>query len=194
MSEKRWNPAAVGALLRGDMQNAIIASIPGGIEAQEANGQRDLVRSTKLPIECKYCAREQFELLGIRFGNVIDDLFIEATLPEGWSKVATDHHMWSEVRDERGRVRAAMFYKAAFYDRSAFLTINAFISVRTIFHDEDKTMCMVVRTGDGVDVYESERMRRDDYDTIDRVREKANRWADTHYPDRADPLAYWTAQ
>ena len=115
----RWTPAVVRALMDNDLENAIIAATPGGIEAQEAKGQRDFLASTILPKKCAGCSREQLEAIGIEFGEDVDDLFVQVTLPSGWIKTATDHSMHSELRDEKGRIRAGIFYKAAFYDRRA---------------------------------------------------------------------------
>ena len=44
-------------------------------------------------------------------------------MPNGWKKQATDHSMWSELIDDKGKVRATIFYKAAFYDQRAFLNL-----------------------------------------------------------------------
>lgn len=123
--------AALGALYNGNMDNFIAASTPGGIEAQEAQGQRRFVASESLPIECLRCTREQLEELGIILGEPVDDLFIQAKLPQGWKKVASDHSMWSYLHDEKGRERASIFYKAAFYDRSAHISLKRFLSYRT---------------------------------------------------------------
>lgn len=35
----------------------------------------------------------------IKWGKKVDDLFLEASLPEGWKKVATDHAMWANLVD-----------------------------------------------------------------------------------------------
>ena len=96
----------------------------GAILAQEARGQRAFAASTVLPIECLGCTREQLEALGIVFGEPVDDLFIEVQLPEGWEKVPTDHSMWTDLVDAQGERRAAVFYKAAFYDRSAHISLT----------------------------------------------------------------------
>lgn len=95
----------------------------GQIERQEAQGQRDLVASTQLPVEGS--DDPDVLALGIEFGEQTpgDDLFREAKLPEGWSKQATEHSMWSNVVDETGKTRASVFYKAAFYDRKAFIRV-----------------------------------------------------------------------
>ncbi len=120
---KITKPATIHALAKGDFKNAIIAETPGGIEAQEKAGQQEFVTSTSLPIEFEYCERKDLEDMGIKFGDKIDDLFIEAILPDGWEKIATDHDMWSKVVDETGKERLRIFYKAAFYDRRASLSI-----------------------------------------------------------------------
>ena len=96
----------------------------GGIEAQESQGQRELVNSTRLPTD----SRDEDELLalGFSFGepDPHDPMFRDATLPEGWRKEGSDHAMWSYILDERGARRVAVFYKAAFYDRSAFMRLQ----------------------------------------------------------------------
>ena len=92
---------------------------PNAIEQQEAEGQKELVDSSLLPV--KVHGKEELEKLGVKFGQPLPDdpLFCEAELPEGWKKRPTDHSMGSELVDEKGKVRAFIFYKAAFYDRSA---------------------------------------------------------------------------
>ncbi len=120
--DEKWNPAALSALMRGDVENAIVAQTPGGIELQEAAGQAALVGTRDLlPRDCP---REQLEALGFVFGEDADDLFVNVTLPKGWRKKATDHSMWSDLLDDKGVKRGSIFYKAAFYDRSAFLRLK----------------------------------------------------------------------
>lgn len=97
----------------------------GGIEAQEAQGQRDLVHSETLPTEMSAEAKAALEALGVKFGGGVegDPQFQYAELPAGWKKAPTDHSMWSDLLNEKGEKVAAIFYKAAFYDRSAFLSL-----------------------------------------------------------------------
>lgn len=118
------NPAALGALARGDIENAITASTPGGIEAQEAAGQATLVAGPWFPKDMMGVTRQELEGLGFKFGSDVDDLFVSAQFPTGWKKVATDHSMWSDIVDDKGCVRGSIFYKAAFYDRKAHLSWN----------------------------------------------------------------------
>lgn len=63
-------------------------------------------------------------MLGFVFGEALDDVFMTATFPEGWTREATDHSMWSRISDAQGRVRVDVFYKAAFYDRNADATLR----------------------------------------------------------------------
>lgn len=120
---KTITPAAFSAAVSGNMHNFMVAITPGGIEAQEAAGQRSLVANENLPKEMLGCNREMLEKIGIKFGADIDDLFVKVQLPNGWKKQATDHSMWSDLIDEQGRKRASIFYKAAFYDRSAHISL-----------------------------------------------------------------------
>lgn len=94
----------------------------GYIEGMEAAGQRQFVGSEQLPTRSPIA---ELEALGFVFGPVDprDDLFRPCTLPDGWVKRGTDHSMWSEIVDDKGRRRVSIFYKAAFYDRSAHASL-----------------------------------------------------------------------
>ncbi len=91
------------------------------ILAQEAQGQKTLVKSTHLPKKGDW---EALSLMGVQRGLDVDDLFCEAILPSGWQKIPTDHSMWTNLVDERGTPRVAIFYKATFYDRDAFFSFS----------------------------------------------------------------------
>lgn len=112
------------------ISNLIVAATPGGIEAQERAGQIEQSfcdtlprRGTIEPDEMGGApeSRAQWEALGFRFGNVVDELFVQASFPAGWRKRPCEHSMWSELLDDVGAVRAMIFYKAAFYDRRAHI-------------------------------------------------------------------------
>ncbi|WP_329311666.1 hypothetical protein [Streptomyces sp. NBC_01262] len=116
---------------------------PGGtdqfIGEQEAAGQRQLVNSDRLPTSLR-SPREEFEALGFTFGDPDpgDPMFCPATLPEGWSRQASDHNMWSYIVDTLGRRRVSIFYKAAFYDRSSFMrldTVSVYVTDR-VYHGQ----------------------------------------------------------
>jgi hypothetical protein len=197
------NPAALGALLRGDVDNFLTASTPGGIEAQEAQGQRDLVNSSRLPHEFIGGMQSDLELAGVVFGDVVDDLFRNVTLPEGWKLEATEHSMWSDLLDNHGRKRAAVFYKAAFYDRKAHLSVTQrfnissynhcdaegnlveygqpYTHLATVITDCEKPVKLI---GCYVDSSDNWSMRDVHY-------EEATKWLDANYPDWKDRSAYW---
>lgn len=135
------NIAAMAAALSGDLPNALAAASPGGIEAQEAQGQRDLCSSGRIPIKIhatqefiktlkandakdKSAGQLQLESLGIKILGKADNLFYNVELPKGWAIKPTDHSMWSDLVDDQGIVRASIFYKAAFYDMDAFLNFK----------------------------------------------------------------------
>lgn len=118
------NFAALTAALQGDFGNALIASTSGGIEQQEADGQRMVTEGTRLPKEITNATREQMMELGFKFGADVDELFVSCELPAGWHVRGTDHSMWSEILDDQGCVRGDIFYKAAFYDRRADMTMR----------------------------------------------------------------------
>lgn len=99
------------------------------IGAQEKAGQQQLVHSDRLPTEL-HGDRAAFEALGFTFGDPdpTDPLFAPATLPDGWTRQAADHDMWSYLLDQQGRRRVAIFYKAAFYDRRAAMRLTTVTS------------------------------------------------------------------
>lgn len=190
------NPAALGALVNGDIENFLVAATPGGIERQEKDGQTALVASTNMPLDLRP-NREAYEKLGFTFGDKIDEVFQHATLPKGWTRKATDHSMWSRILDDKGRERVAVFYKAAFYDRHADARLEARYKIETMYHDsegfthlEKDENCIVVTDG-GKAIYQEFATKRDDWKQSDEHRTSAERWLLEHYPDARDPTAYW---
>jgi len=196
------NPAALGALIDGDLKNFAVAATPGGIEAQEAQGQKDLIESDMLP---KKCPREKLERLGFEFGEDIDDLFVSCKFPKGWKKVATDHSMGSNLVDNKDRVRGMIFYKAAFYDKKADMRLTR--RFRFTFEPEDAFKSDInyqertklsrfarVYDEDKI-VFESEpyahESLKNDWDLQKEAQQLANNWLQEHYPEWEDVLAYW---
>jgi hypothetical protein len=110
--------ADIGKMVTDTMETG---NVSGAIEASESAGQRQLVESDVLPTQISAELKKELESAGVKFGDPVenDPLFTYVELPEGWKKQATDHAMWSNLVDDEGKVRAAIFYKAAFYDRRA---------------------------------------------------------------------------
>lgn len=189
-------PAAARAALAGDIENLIIASAPGGIEAQEARGQADLCAASRLP---KDGPRAELEKMGVVYGDDYDDLFVNVTLPSGWKVEPTEHSMWSKLVDDSGRERASVFYKAAFYDRRARLSLNCRYRVDSYFEcDADgepmeypATHVKVVVMDDKTAIESFGVREPSDYESADSHRAAATAWLDNHFPNHADPTAYW---
>ncbi|SHI12055.1 hypothetical protein [Pollutimonas bauzanensis] len=188
------NRAVLKAALNGDIANAVTAATPGGIEQQETKGQRALVESTMLPKEIREATREQLAGIGFQFGEDVDELFVRCKLPSGWTKRATEHPMNSELLDDKGRRRAGVFYKAAFYDRRANMTMEPRFSVQ-VFGDgkDEKHRHASVMDGDAI-VYDLGEWRKDDYALYNKLRLSGEAWLAAHYPQWKDPLAYWDLQ
>lgn len=208
MKETKLNIAAVGALAKGDIENFIVAATPGGIEAQEAAGQRSFVANSTLPKEMLHCTKEQLEKIGIIFGESADDLFYNVTLPEGWKKQPTSHSMWSDLLDEKGRKRASIFYKAAFYDRKAHISIESRFHITSqptdaqgnavSYEDDDYRdrathLRQIVTdalagepifTGNGI-------VERRDHPKKDALYAECKAWLDDAYPNWEDATEYW---
>lgn len=168
------------------------------IPDQEARGQSSFVNSTTLPSNVRgENARETLESYGVKFLEVVDGdpMFQHVELPEGWSKQASDHAMWSYLVDDKGRKRASIFYKAAFYDRDAFLNLNRRFSPIHDYTLREKEGVGVTRVMDGEEeIFATEPVSaegREGYEVTDLANQAASDWLDEHYPDWMNPAAYW---
>lgn len=97
------------------------------IEQQEASEQSNLAMSEVLPTKgTGGIDGDRLKTLGFELGDQVsgDPLFRFVRLPQGWKKVPTSHHLWTDLVDEKGRKRASIFYKGAFYDRDAFMRLT----------------------------------------------------------------------
>lgn len=117
---------------------AMNASQPGFIEAMEAEGQKQLSESSQLPVD-SMGADDTLLAFGIELGEPFQDdpIFRPAKLPAGWKITPTDHSMWSKLEDEKGRERASIFYKAAFYDRSCHLHLEKRFNISCVYFRAD---------------------------------------------------------
>jgi hypothetical protein len=193
--EMRLTPAALVAAAHGDMHNALMAMTPGGIEAQEKAGQALLVASTNMPKEM-HPSREAFEKVGFKFGNEVDELFLTASLPSGWKRVATDHSMHSTIVDEQGFERVSIFYKAAFYDRRADASLVRRYQVGTIYPDATRGSeglaegeVILTITDGGKEIQRFPAVKR--AKQFDGPRDEAAAWLKAKFPNADDPTAYW---
>lgn len=193
--KKGLTPAALISLLNGDVEDFITATTPGGIEAQEAKGQKDFVKSETLPKKVNFChdsVEELYKKLGIKILGEADDLFNNVQLPSGWIKRPTDHSMWSELVDDKGRVRAHIFYKAAYYDRSAHIGFSLRytssyerLAEENAPYTKDEKYVATIRK-DGKEIWRSEIPMG-----YNEVHEFAKKTLLEKYPNAASESAYW---
>lgn len=191
--------------------------VGGAIERSEARGQAALVHGDDLPTDMDGVTQEEVtEATGIVFGEKVDHLLTRVTLPAGWSKRRTDHAMHSELVDDKGRVRAGIFYKAAFYDRRADMYFRPFWRIETAYHDAQNRpkwigngenpefngkllRSVVILDGFGAEAMRYEPIGADDYTDEafakdDENKKAARAWLDANHPDWRSPFAYWTAE
>lgn len=159
----------------------LMGSLSEGTEAyitnMESAGQAQLVNSQQLPREGW---SDEILAMGIVRGDnfLCDDLFVNATLPKGWTKQASDHAMGSYLVDERGVRRVSIFYKAAFYDRRAdmhALCVGYHLATEAIYGDGEVVLPEVwsVLTDDEKNDF---RANLDDY--LARAKEYPDTYAD----------------
>ena len=188
-------PAALSALVSGDLDNFMVAATPGGIEAQEARGQSDLCSKSRLPKDHRPECRKALEDAGVVFGDSADDLFVNVTLPEGWKLQPTEHSMWSDLLDASGCKRAAIFYKAAFYDMSAhFNACRRFcVSGYHDIQDDDSRSIVVLdaKQDEPVKTFGRVESGKNGWEAGDALESQAIGWLKEHYPDYNNAAAYW---
>jgi hypothetical protein len=135
------------------MLGALLGGSPAAIIAQEKHGQKALANSTELPVKIDPAAQKVLSEWGVQLGDVLEDkLFRQAILPKGWKKVPTEHSMYTDLVDDKGRKRASIFYKAAFYDRDAFLSIERRLHaawMKDDFSDRSEPMFPCIKDSNG---------------------------------------------
>ncbi len=194
------------------------------IEDQEARGQRNFCESETLPCSASsfnewHDTRVALEDWGIVFddGPLKDDpLFIGCILPDGWKKVATDHSMHSDLVDDKGRKRAGIFYKAAFYDKKAHISLNRRFNIHSQDYDVEKETCKVIHEVQDCDTVvftsdafefpeeysdgkklnalpdvERSKVIQKHSDADDLSRKQCEDWLNEAYPEWKDCKAYW---
>ena len=168
-----------------------IAATPGGIEQQESAGQRELLERNILPRLIRGGTREQLAQFGLRFGKDIDDLFVECVLPLGWTKKAGEWDTHNDLLDEKGRVRAFIFFKAAFYDRQAHMSLRGRFKVDLYQAGRDDAHRIAAVTDSGKVLLVLGEWRRSDPEASDAYLEQGRAWLAQRYPNWESPLAYW---
>lgn len=116
------DPGAVNSLMQSDGQS---------VAAQDSKSEVELPRI--MHAETRLALEEQ----GVVFiGPKPDDnLFVMATIPDGWSFKKTNHYMYTDLLDSKGRKRASIMYKPEFYDRDAKLSAVPRFRSQQIYDD-----------------------------------------------------------
>ncbi len=218
MTKKNIVAASTGNLSKITNTEAEAAALPGGenfyrlsqymgphaIERQEAYAQRELVKSEEFPADMRQ-DRVHFEKMGLVFGEPDrnDTLFLPVQLPKGWKMKGTDHSMWSDLLDEKGRKRGSIFYKGAFYDRSAHASVEYRFRVRSAYPNNKPDNLIIMQVLDGnKEVYEVRgevpvaKGAPKFYDAKDKVeanlRAQCEAWLAERFPQwKDDPTAHW---
>jgi hypothetical protein len=196
-----------------DIANLLVAATPGGIEAQERRGQDAFAHSDTLPIKFNSGSRAELEQFGVKFGEPVDDLFCRVELPAGWKRGTTDHRLWSCLLNEKGRERASIFYKAAFYDKDAFINVLPRYQVsayepcdaegRAVDKYDDNThwTTVVLDAGKPLRVFGIRPDRCNDRELNAKAKalrdehaDAAYAWLKENYPDYESHTAYWEAE
>lgn len=191
-------------------KRSMLDAIPGMIEASEARGNAELAASDQLPREGildSPTQRAALEAMGIKILGPTDgdDLFVDVVLPAGWQKAYTGHSMWLHLVDTDGWVRAAIFYKAAFYDRNARISLRRRYTYQTRYLDDYTRVDGYVLDNRVEPTKENEyrviwqpeplRYTKDREAFEDNGQEKqggaCKAWLDANLPQWTDPLAYW---
>lgn len=180
------------------LAEAMLIGGNNAIEASEARGQRELVNAQRLPTQG--CDDAVLTALGFVLGppDAADPIFRPATFPPGWRLQATDHSMWSNLLDAAGRTRAAVFYKAAFYDRKAHMYLKCRFGIDCYSTRDAVTVTDAFATS-GIQSFPytpaadpgDREQAREEWERLDAARALAVAWLDEHYPANADVSAYW---
>lgn len=182
---------------------ALLGEVTPGeaIEGQESSGQISFVDSDTLPtkMNCVGSAQDVLGAMGIKIIGPVpnDPLFLYVELPPGWTKVTTDHNMWSNLLDDKGRKRAAIFYKAAFYDRDAHLDpITRYTYGSDYDRQEKENAAVAIATDCGKVIFSTTPVplpedARKGYDLKEEARKEAKAWLIQNFPDWENPGAYW---
>lgn len=184
------------AMLKAALEGRNVDATPSGIERSEKAGQQALVASSDMPKQMSP-NREAFEKVGFKFGAEVDEIFLSATLPPGWTRAATSHSMHSDILDEKGRVRVGVFYKAAFYDRRADAHLQRRFQVQWLYPNRDRDNG--IKEGEraymvadaGAEIYRTPSFSARDWDADKQHRAVAEAWLNEAAPNHEDPTAYW---
>lgn len=168
------------------------------VEAQEARGARQLHGATVLPTSGTEDA-ELWVKLGFKLGEPFPDdpLFRPAEFPAGWRITNNPENpdpRGMQLVDNRGRRRAYVFYKAAYYDRKASIRLVTRYEVCHRRYDPRSLSTEVLDNASGAAIPLEDPPRQEneqDWEYDRRIRTAAEATLIGRYPLWRDPAAYW---
>lgn len=187
----------------------ISSNVSSIIAKQEQQGQQEFLRENLLPVRMDGKSKEALEKAGVKFLEICKDdaLFQKVVLPQGWTKRATEHALWSELIDAHGSVRVTIFFKSVSYDRDAFCQantryaldlniqelVNAEFSASRYYFVFDAVKKIEVFKTETIYRYSSKNAeeRADFYKKCEVLRKSCNDWLNANFPDHEDPGMYW---
>lgn len=168
---------------------------PGGLDAVTRRGHAQMQHSERLPAKGlgEDGGREILSRAGVVFGKIDprNKLFVEATLPTGWSIKPTDHYMYSTLRDQNDLVRAQIMYKAT--DNDAWISCRRRFSPsahRDDYSDDKSPYIPVIEDSNNRQVWRGKAVGRKPGDH-DKAVEIARRKIDEVAPLWESLDAYW---
>lgn len=177
---------------------------PGAIENQEAQGQKQFINSDVLPVKIgpysQYDEKEILESFGFKFLGIVegDEIFQNVGIPYGWKKEAMGHSMWSNLVDDKGRIRAGIFYKAAFYDRSAHMFLNKRYNIEVDYEKLQKGIVLCHAKDEEKIIFSTTEHTLRDFEKVvsheikDKHLKLVEEWLNKNYPNWQNPREYWS--
>ena len=180
-----------GSFCRKEQKETNIVQCEDLPEHKESRGRSS--RHVRLPKECNSWAA--LEAAGVKQLDEADDLLVNVQLPPGWQVKQTNHYIWSDLFDEKGRRRASIVHKGVLWDPYANMMVLNRFSIR------GDTQLRVLDS-EVVELYHTDTITRPSRDSSceewklfsrqsTRLWEDARRWLDSQYPDWRNPSAYW---
>jgi hypothetical protein len=177
--------------------SALLFGVEDAVDMVTKVGQNSLINNTSLPIDIRcwgnYNGKEILESAGLKFLGIVQgsSLLQSVELPQDWKKERTGHPMWSNLVDDKGRVRANIFYVSQIGDSDAFMNLTTRFSVRLDYDKKEKENISIAEVCDSESVIYVTESLEACYLNDEKVANSAKEWLSEHYPDWQNPGAYW---